>query len=392
MALKIIHTGDWHIGKIFNQTSLIDDQHYILEQLLQLLADERPDVLIIAGDVYDRAVPGVDAVDLLDGVLSRILLDLHIPVLVVAGNHDSPDRLGFGSRLLTAQHLYIAGRGRRDIAPVVLADEYGPVYFYLLPYMAPPTARDVLDRDDVRDHDAAMAAWLDDIHARWDPAARNVLVTHGFVRGRQEPVFSESERPLSLEMAGGLDYVNAARFAGFCYTALGHLHGPQQAGDERVRYAGSLLKYSFSEAEQEKSLTVLEIDRHGGISLSVRSLAPRRDVRCLRGKLADLLNPAVYRDTNVDDYLRITLTDEGELFEPLQQLRAVYPHVLELAFDNAPQARHSRTAAGADYRQKSKLALFADFYTAITEREFTKEKAALVAQAVAAAEQAEEEM
>lgn len=393
--MKIVHTGDWHIGKVFNQTSLIDDQAYVLEQLVQLLAEEKPDVLIIAGDVYDRAVPGVEAVDLVDDVLSRILLDLRIPVLVVAGNHDSPDRLGFGSRLLTARRLYIAGRGRRDIAPVVLTDEYGPVYFYLLPYVPPPAARDVLGRDNVRDHDGAMAAWLENIHARWDPAARNVLVTHGFVRGRQEPVFSESERPLSLEMVGGMDYIDVTRFAGFCYTALGHLHGPQQAGSERARYAGSLLKYSFSEAEQEKSLTMLEIDQFGRIFLSTRSLTPRRDVRCLRGKLADLLNPAVYKDTNVDDYVRITLTDEGKLYEPMQRLRAVYPHVLELAFDHSrhsPQMNQSRTAADEGYRQKSKLDLFADFYAAITGRDFTAEKAAVVEQAVAAAENAEEEM
>lgn len=390
--MKIVHTGDWHIGKIFNQASLIADQAYVLDELVRLLAAEKPDALVIAGDVYDRAVPGVEAVDLLDNVLSQILLDLHIPVLVVAGNHDSPDRLGFGSRLLTSRGLYIAGPLQRELRPVVLSDEYGPVNFYLVPYAPPLVVRHVLEREEVRDHDSAMAAVIQHIQERWDPGVRNVLVTHGFVRGQQEPVRSDSEKDLTQSMVGGIDYVDVRRFDGFCYTALGHLHGPQQAGSERVRYAGSLLKYSFSEAAQEKSVTVAEIGPAGEVALSVRPLTPRRDVRCLRGRLADLLDPAVYQDTNVEDYLCVTLTDEGELFEPMHQLRSVYPNVLELKFARQQETRTSKTAAGEGYRQKSKLDLFCDFYTSITGREFTPEKAAVVAQAIAAAESSEREM
>ncbi len=389
--MKIMHTGDWHIGKIVNQRHMTPDQEYILENLFTILEQEKPDVLVIAGDVYDRGIPPVEAVELLDKVLSNVLLKLEIPIIMIAGNHDSPDRLGFGSQLLRSKGLYIAGPFQQEVQKVVLADEYGPVNFYLIPYAPPSVVRHALGCDSICDHDTAMQEIMKRIHTEWNEGERNVAVTHGFVRGTEELERSESEKPLSVTLAvGGTDFVDVKKFDGFVYTALGHLHGPQQAGSVRVRYAGSLLKYSFSEAKQKKSLTLAEIGKDGELSIQYKILLPLRNMRRIKGKLQELLDPVVYGKTEVEDYLHVTLTDEGELLEPMSKLRAVYPNILSLDIEiKERQVGESKTSAGQDYKHKSKLDLFSDFYTDMTGQEFSKEKALLVAQTIDAVESEE---
>lgn len=386
--MKIMHTGDWHIGKIVNQRHMTHDQEYILDALITLMESERPDVLVVTGDIYDRAVPPVEAVELLDKVLSRILLDLGIPVIMIAGNHDSPDRLAFGSQLLRNRGLHIEGRFSKDLRKVVLTDEDGPVNFYLIPYAPPAIVREILACSEVCDHDTAMEAIIGRIRENWNPGERNVVVSHGFVRGIGELELSESEKPLSVTLAvGGTDYVNIKHFDGFTYAALGHLHGPQQAGSPRVRYAGSLLKYSFSEAKQQKSVTLAHIGKEGELVVECKTLLPLRDMRRIKGTLKALLDPEVYQDTNVEDYLHITLTDEGELIEPMSKLRAVYPNVLSLDIEvKERQVGESKTSAGQGYKHKSKLALFGDFYADMTGQEFSEEKAAIVAKTIGAVE------
>jgi len=382
--MKIMHTGDWHIGKIVNQRHMTPDQEYILEALVKLMATEKPDVLVVTGDIYDRAVPPVEAVELLDKVLSEILLDLSIPIIMIAGNHDSPDRLGFGNQLLRDKGLYIAGRFTKDIQKVILTDEDGPINFYLIPYAPPAIVREVLSCSEVCDHDTAMQATMARIHANWNCEERNIVVTHGFIRGTEELEMSESEKPLSITLAvGGTDYVDIKNFDGFTYTALGHLHGPQQAGSPRVRYAGSLLKYSFSEARQQKSATMVHISKDGELILECKTLSPLRDMRRIKGTLKDLLDPAVYTGTNVEDYLHVTLTDEGEMIEPMSKLRTVYPNVLSLDIEvKERQVGESKTAAGQGYKHKSKLALFGDFYADMTGQDFNVEKAAIVVKTI----------
>lgn len=386
--MKIIHTGDWHIGKIVNQTHMTDDQVHILNSLVELLAEERPDALIIAGDIYDRSVPPVEAVELLDKTLSKILLDLGIPVLMIAGNHDSPDRLGFGSQILQSKGLHIEGRLRKEIRKVSLCDEYGPVNFYLVPYAQPAIVREILGCPDIIDHDSAMNAIVRLIQQEWQPTERNVMVTHGFVRGVEELELSESEKPLSFTLSiGGTEYVDVNSFDGFVYTALGHLHGPQQAGSERVRYAGSLLKYSFSEVNQHKSVTLISLGQGDDIHIEQKPLVPLRDMRRIKGKMDNLLDPAVYHDTNVEDYLQITLTDEGDLIDPMSKLRSVYPNVLGLDFEVRERvAGESRTSAGSDYKHKSKLELFREFYCNITGQEFSEEKVRIISETIQAVE------
>jgi exonuclease SbcD len=386
--VKILHTGDWHIGKIVNQMHMTHDQEYILDALVRLLKFEKPDVLVVAGDIYDRAIPPVEAVELLDKILSQILLELNIPVLMIAGNHDSPDRLGFGSQLLRAKGLHIAGRLSKEIQKVVIADADGPVNFYLIPYASPAVVRDMLERDDICDHDTAMQAIIANIQTNWNEKERNILVTHGFIRGIGDLELSESEKPLSITLAvGGTDYVDVNHFAGFTYTALGHLHSPQTAGSERVRYSGSLLKYSFSEARQCKSVTLVQIGKDGELAVKCQTLTPLRDMRRLKGTLKELLDPAVYAATDVNDYLHVTLTDEGELIEPMSKLRTVYPNVLSLDFQvQERQSGESKTAAGEGHKHKTKLELFSDFYTAMTGLEFNSEKVTLAAQTISTAE------
>ncbi|NLM21898.1 MAG: exonuclease SbcCD subunit D [Peptococcaceae bacterium] len=385
--MKIFHTADWHIGKIINQVHMTADQEYALWRLIELMEAENPDVLIIAGDVYDRAIPPVEAVELLDKILSTILLELNIPVLIVAGNHDSPDRLSFGSNILKAKGLHIAGRLQPEIKPIILKDNYGPVNFYLVPYASPSLIKEVLGKEDIVDHNSALSAIIEAIKQKWSPTERNVLVYHGFVRGMEEVEFSESEKPLSLMSLGGADYVDAAHFKDFTYTALGHLHRPQRAGYDHIRYAGSLLKYSFSEVAHPKAVTIVQIGPKGEVTTRFKTLQPLRDMRKIKGQLQALLDPQVYEGTNVEDYLHVTLTDEGELLEPMAKLRQVYPNVLALELESKErQTGRDKTSAGEGYRQKSKLELFRDFYYDLTGQEFTNEKERLVSEIIAAVE------
>jgi len=369
--MKFIHTGDWHIGKLVHQIHMTGDQQYILERFVELLREEQPDAVVIAGDIYDRSVPPVEAVELLDEVLTKILIELEVPVLAVAGNHDSPDRIGFVNKILKNRGLYIAGRFTGKIEPVIINDQHGPVNFYLVPYADPAVVRDILDEAEIHNHDDAMRMIVERIKENLNPAERNVFVGHAFVIGSEEPERCESERPLSI---GGTEYVDAGYFGIFHYTALGHLHRPQKVGSEKIRYAGSLLKYSFSEAEQNKYVTIVEMDAQGNIKVRKRSLAPARDLRKLQGKLDDLLNPAFYEKTNVEDYLMVVLEDEGEILDSIGKLRIVYPNVLRVDRMSFCRPDSQKISAGRDYNKKTKLELFADFYTGVTGKEFTDEK------------------
>ena len=379
--MKIFHTGDWHIGKIINQVYMTKDQEHILQELITLIEKEKPDVLLISGDVYDRAIPPVEAVELLDRTLSRIVLDLATPVILIAGNHDSPDRLGFGSGILKARGMHVAGPLREEISSLTLTDEYGPVHFYLVPYASNSVIRDVLDQQDIQDTNSAIKAVIERIKSNWNPAERNVLVTHGFFQGGEEPELSESEKPLSYtDSIGGVDGVAAALVGDFDYVALGHLHCPQRVGSERIRYAGSLLKYSFSEVNQKKSVTVVSLQEKGNVAVECKALSPIRDMKKIKGSLRELLEPGFYNEINIEDYFQVTLTDEIGIADPMGKLRVVYPNVLTLDFEKRGNFDGIvKNSAGADCKTKTKLDLFAEFYTDITGREFSEGKKLIMA-------------
>jgi exonuclease SbcD len=362
--VRFLHTSDWHLGRIFHGIHLTDDQAHILDQFIKLIHDVKPDAVLIAGDVYDRSVPPHEAVNLLDEVLSRILIDYRVPVIVIAGNHDSPQRLGFGHRLLAGRGLYIVSQINNGLAPVVLQDEHGPVYFCAVPYVEPPVVREKLDAADVHDHDRAMAVLIRHLTDQVPRGARTVALAHAYVTGGEG---SESERPLSI---GGADTVDAAYFQSFHYAALGHLHKPQSTGNEHIRYAGSLMKYSFSEAKHKKSVTLVEMDARGRTTYETVSLSPRRDVRCLAGYLKDIL-AGPQNGENKEDYIMVTLKDTGAILDAIGKLREVYPNVLHIERPHITVGGELH-GPGGDHRRLGEVDLFASFFAQVTGTEISR--------------------
>lgn len=385
--MKIMHTGDWHIGKVVNEFHMTEDQEFVLNEIIDMIKEEKPDVLVIAGDLYDRSVAPVEAVELLDRVFNKILIELGTPIIAVAGNHDSPERLSFGSEILKSRGLYIEGILKKDVRKVVLKDEYGSVNFYLVPYADPAVVRDIFKNDNIKNHDNAMKAIIEVINKKIDLNERNVLVTHGFVRGEGEAELSDSERPLSI---GGTDCVNVKYFEEFNYTALGHLHGPQKVTCEKIRYSGSIMKYSFSEVRQKKSVTIVNIDEHGNADISLKYLHPKKDMRIIKGEINNLLDPEIYKHADTEDYISAILTDEGEIMDPVSRLRAVYPNIMLISRESRMNRNEEAiTSAGSGFQKKSKLELFKDFYENITGREFTEQKLQILSQVIEETEKSE---
>jgi DNA repair protein SbcD/Mre11 len=377
--LKILHTGDWHLGKIVNQVYMTEDQEFILEKLIGIIEEERPDVLVIAGDIYDRAVPPVEAVELLDRTFSRILREQGIPIIAIAGNHDSPERLGFCSGIMEGSGLFIEGGLKEEVRKVTLSDSFGPVNFYLIPYADPAEARAVLKDDEIRSQGDAFKEVLKRIRETMDPRERNVVVGHGFITGAAALEQSDSERPLTI---GGTDYVDAELFQGFEYTALGHLHSAQKVTEAGIRYSGSLLKYSFSEVRHHKSAALVTLEEKGNAAeIDLKPLKPAREMRIIKGRLSELIKAG--EASTSQDYIRAVLTDEGELIDPMNKLRTVYPNVLELVREGRDRtAGDSRTSAGEGYKHKTKMELFRSFYENITGEELTQDKEEVMSQVI----------
>ncbi|MGE7914804.1 exonuclease SbcCD subunit D [Lysinibacillus xylanilyticus] len=322
--MKIFHTADWHLGKLVQGVYMTEDQHYILQQFMQAIDEEKPDVIIIAGDLYDRSMPPIEAVNLLNDILAEIVLEKKIPVLAVAGNHDSAGRLNFGSSLMSDSGLHIKGQFTKDHAPIVLHDANGEVHFHLVPYAEPASVRTILDDDSIRSHQDAMEKIINHIVQSMDTTKRNVFIGHAFVTkyGEEETNTSDSERPLSI---GGSDCINATLFKSFNYTALGHLHKAHFVLNDTIRYAGSPLKYSLSEHLHEKGFLIVELDAQGDIAVTKRKLVPRRDLRVVEGLMDDLLKlpPS-------DDYVFVRLTDTTSVASPMERIRTVFPHAMHV--------------------------------------------------------------
>lgn len=372
--MRFVHTSDWHLGRLLAGRHLTDDQRHVLEQLVALLERLAPDALLVSGDVYDRALPPVEAVRLLEWVLERVVLDLRIPTLLIAGNHDDGDRLGFGSRFLRAEGLHVAGSLHAIEHPLVLEDEHGPVAFHRLAYVEPEEVRVRLGVA-AADHEAALKACL--ARAPREPAARHVLLAHAFVRGGE---VSDSERPLSV---GGAGTVSASVFDGFDYVALGHLHRPQTvAGRGHVRYSGSLLKYSFSEAAHRKAVLEVELDGAGAVTVTEHALVPARDVRVLTGTLAELLARGA-DDPGREDYVQLRLTNPEALLDPMGRAREVYPNALALEL----AGRRGGAGAGraAPTRGRADLELFRDFFRAVEGEDLDPAQEAALREALAEA-------
>ncbi|MCD7837896.1 MAG: exonuclease SbcCD subunit D [Clostridiales bacterium] len=355
--MRFFHLADLHLGKSLYGYSLIDegDQTYWVDRLLEAADEYRPDAVVIAGDVYDRAVPPREAVELLDRLLTS-LSRRNIPVLMVAGNHDSGPRLAFASGLLEREGVYISGECQKELTKVTLEDEHGPVTFWLMPYLFPAAVRFALHREDVTTYDQAVRALLD--AQPLNPARRNVLVAHQFVvSGGAEP-----ERDGSETAVGGVGQVDAEAFSAFDYVALGHIHGAQKIGRETVRYGGSPLPYSFSEAGQRKGLTLVELGEKGQVDIQLIELPALHRMRQVKGTLEELLAMGTEDDTLRSDYLRVVLTDVQMPPRTMERLRAVYPNLMEVARE-LPQTAQRAAGRTAQAKEQSIEELFWDFYT-----------------------------
>lgn len=363
--MKFIHTADWHLGKLVHGVYMTDNQREVLNQFVDVVAEEKPDAVVIAGDLYDRSVPPTDAVELLDEILFKINVELKTPVVAIAGNHDSAERLSFGSSWYKHSQFYLSGKLSNSFKPVQL----NGVNFYLVPYAEPGIVRQILEDDTIHSHQDAMKALVGKMEETLNPNEPNVLVGHAFVLGGQT---SDSERILSV---GGSGCVGAEVFAPFSYTALGHLHSPDAIKHDKVKYSGSLLKYSFSEAKQNKSISIIEIDEKGNFSHRYRSLVPTHDMRELEGHLEELLDPQFYEKQRLHDYLKVTLLDEGALLDPINKLRQVYPNVLHLERKiDVTDMKKKQSINITQSEKKSELDLFEQFYAEMTTSEFTLEK------------------
>lgn len=350
--MKFIHLSDLHIGKRVNEYSMLEDQRYILKQILKITEEEKPDAVLIAGDIYDKSIPGGDAVMLFDWFLTG-LSERKIPVLLVSGNHDSPERLAFGRELLIESEVHISEVFSGKIAKITKEDDYGKIHFYLIPYLKPATVRHYMPEKDITDYQSAMEAVIESLDV--DFHDRNVFLVHQFLTG----AFRSESEEVSV---GGLDDISAEIFEGIDYVALGHIHRPQSVFRETVRYCGTPLKYSFSEAEHKKSVTVVTMKNKGDVEIKERELIPIRDMRRIKGSYEELTNRENYEGTAVGDYLAVTLTDEEDIPGVMGRLSSIYPHIMKLEYDN----RRTR-AAGIDYLgeqayEKKPGELFEEFY------------------------------
>lgn len=350
--MRFIHTSDWHLGRLFFGEALTEEQAALLREFVALAKDMKPDAILIAGDVYDRSVPPADAVELLDEVLAKLVLDCDIPVLMIAGNHDSGPRLAFGNRFFGKNRLHVCS----SVAPgsVTLTDEWGPVKVLLVPYADTAAVRLGLEDAEVTDADAAISRRM----ARQDQTAvhegRSVAVVHAFLTGGQA---SESERPLSV---GGTGAVSTEHFDGFNYVALGHLHRPQQMKAGRLTYSGSLMKYSFDEALQKKGVYWVELDGEGNLRQEFLPLAPRRDVRVVEGLFNELMR-GPQNGENSDDYLSVTLLDEAPVIQAIHRLRNLYPKTMEINYRYQQEALQITPGQRPDHRSLSGMDLFESF-------------------------------
>lgn len=369
--MKFLHLADLHLGKRVNGFSMLEDQAHILRQILAILDDEQPDGVLIAGDVYDKSVPSVEAVELLDGFLTE-LRTRGVPVLLISGNHDSPERLAFGGRVMDSCGIHISPVYDGALAPVTLHDEFGPVHVWLLPFVKPAHMRRWFPDADIESYTDAVAEAV--AHMDIDTAARNVLVTHQFVTGGAR---SGSEE-LSV---GGTDNVDSGVFAPFDYVALGHLHGAQHIGRETIRYAGSPLKYSFSEARQHKSVTVVTLGEKGDVQVRTVALTPLRELREIRGSYDELTARSFYEHTTYrSNYLHLILTDEQDVFDAMSRLRTIYPYLMTLDYDNARTRAAGGMSVPAETERRTPLELFEALYQRQNHRPMSEVQREYIAQ------------
>ncbi len=368
--MKLFHLSDLHIGKRVNEFSMIEDQKYILTQILRAAEQEKPDGVLISGDVYDRTIPTAEAVQVFDAFLTS-LSEMEIPAFIISGNHDSAERLAFGSSLMGKSGIYFSKVYDGSIEKIPLQDAYGIVWIYLLPFLRPSTVRHALPEHAEEIQTAADAVRTALAQTEVDPAKRNILLAHQFVTGAKRCDAEELQ-------VGDVDQIPAELFDAFDYAALGHIHSQQKVGRETVRYCGSPLKYSFSEAGQEKSITVVEVKEKGNIDLRTIPLRPLHDLRKIRGTYLEVTAKSFYENSDCEDYLQVTLTDEEDVPDGMAKLRTIYPNLMRLEYDNKRTRSHAEVTATECVEEKSELELFQEFYELQNNQSMTEQQKAFV--------------
>ncbi len=351
--MKLIHLSDLHLGKRIYETSLIEDQQHILQQIVDIITSEQPDGVMIAGDIYDKSVMPAEAINLFDGFLNA-LYEQSVSVYIISGNHDSADRLAFGSKIFSMGNIHIAPPYTGTVHFIDKEDRFGPVHIYMLPFVKRSQIKTFFPDEEIETTTDALRSVIGKIGL--NTAERNVLIAHQFITGSK---ISDSEE----HSVGGADNVDASVFDDFDYTALGHLHGPQSIGRETIRYSGTPLKYSFSEASHEKSMTVIELKEKGNVSIRTIPLVPLRDMRDIRGTYDELMQRG-YNEPQArkEDFVRAILTDESDVPDAMARLRSVYPNILTLDYDNKRTQESAVLTETPEVEKKTPLALFSEFF------------------------------
>ena len=357
--MKILHLADLHLGKILQEQSLIEDQEYMLKEIIKIIKNEDIGAVLISGDVYDRSVPPAEAVNLLDNFLKILIKELKIKVFIISGNHDSKDRLGFGSKIFEDEGLYIESKYNGNLRKIEIEDEYGKLNIYMLPFIKPVEVKQYFEDDLENNYNTAINKIIK--KEKINKEERNIILVHQFVTaGTVEPERSESE-VLTL---GGIENVDVSNFDDFDYVAIGHVHRPQKIGRDTARYAGTMLKYSFSEINHNKTVPIIDFKEKGNIEINLKELAPIRDMREIKGPIEELLKKENYEKGNINDYIKAIITNEETVYDTIGQIRRIYPNTLKL------EIRNSKTINSVEeqnlnlekVKKKSELELFSDFY------------------------------
>ncbi len=357
--MKILHLADLHLGKILQEQSLLEDQEYMLNMILNLIKKEDIDVVLISGDVYDRSVPPAEAVNLLDNFLKKLIKDIKVKVFIISGNHDSKDRLGFGSKIFEDEGLYIESRYNGKLRKVELEDEYGKLNIYMLPFVKPIEVKQFFDEDLENNYNLTINKII--AKENINEEERNIIMVHQFVTaGNVEPERTESE-VLSL---GGIENVDVSNFKQFDYVAIGHVHRPQRIGRDTARYAGTILKYSFSEINHKKTIPIIEIKEKNNLTIKLEESIPLRNMREIKGPIQELIKKENYEGTNLNDYIKAIITNEEPIYDAIGQIRKIYPNTLKLEIRNSKTINEvqEQNLNLENLKKKTELELFNDFY------------------------------
>lgn len=350
--MRFLHLADLHIGKRVNGFSMIEDQKFVFEQVYNVIENEKIDGIIMAGDIYDKPVPSAEAVKLFDEMLTR-LVSMDLPIFVISGNHDSAERIGFGSDILSAAKVYMSRVYNGNLQKIELEDDYGEINVYLLPFIKPATVKNIYKEAEIKDYDDALAYVLN--QEKIDETKRNVIVSHQFVTGAMR---SESEEV----SVGGLDNVSVEKYDAFDYVALGHIHRAQHMGRKSARYAGTLLKYSFSEENHNKSMTIVDLKEKGNIEIKEIPVKPLHDLKTIKGKFSEITSEEFYKELKKEDYYRAVLTDEEDILNAIGKLKSIYPNLMSMEYDNTRTRSYSVVDNVETGEAKSPLDYFEEFF------------------------------